>query len=62
MSSKLQSILKNNDFIVGVIFLLFGVVLRFQILGIKNSQSRIFPYVTLVLVIASGITLLIQAF
>lgn len=62
MSNKRQSVLKNNDFIAGVVIVLFSVVSLLQIQGLKNSHSKIFPYATLAIVLISGINLLVQPF
>lgn len=53
---------KNNDLIVGIIFLIFGAALLQQTLLITVDRSRIFPFVAIGIILISGIALLINGF
>lgn len=62
MSDKGKSLFKNTDFIVAIVFMVFGAALLQQTLAINNNQSRIFPYAAVVIVFVSAISLGIEAF
>lgn len=55
-----KRIFRNNDGMVGLVFLIFGAVLLQQTLLIDIPQSRLFSYCAIVMILISGIALVIS--
>jgi len=61
MLKKIQNMLKNSDFIVSIIFLLLGFILLQQTIVIKEEQSRLFPWIGVIIFFISGVSLMAGA-
>jgi hypothetical protein len=60
MVLEIRRIFRNNDLMVGLVFLVFGVILLQQTLLIDVPESRLFPYITIGIILISGIALVIR--
>ena len=53
---------KKNDFIVGLFFIIFDILILLEIvLNISNHQSKIFPAIAVVIIGLSGLALIVSA-
>jgi hypothetical protein len=60
MVFETKRIFRNNDGMVGLVFLIFGAVLLQQTLLIDIPQSRLFSYCAIGIMLISGIALVIS--